>query len=435
MRAARRKWLIGSAAAVLAAAAGLLWFAHARGWLAPAETWVTGLFHRKEAGGQDMSGMNMPGTDTGSVPSQVPGYAAVTIPDEIQQRIGVTVGTVEKASLEMTVRTVGIVQADERKIDHVHLKTEGWVTKLFVDYTGRVVNKGEPLLAIYSPDFVTTQQQYLDASKSGQSSLADLSRQRLELWDVPADEIKELVSSGKVHNDLTLRSPLTGTVLTKSVFAGQYVMPEKDLYVVADLSTVWVQAKVYEYELPHVVLDQPATVTLPALPGREFTGKIAFIQPTVDEATRTIEVRVELPNPEGLFKPGMFANLVLRHAMGEGLLVPESAVIRSGERDVVFKVESEGRFLPAPIKVGPLQFGDRLQVLEGLMAGDRVSTSANFLIDSESRLRVERGRHARNGHGRPQERRPEGRGHARHGHGRQETSPEIRTGAFGERPA
>jgi Cu(I)/Ag(I) efflux system membrane fusion protein len=312
----------------------------------------------------------------------------VTIPDEIQQRIGVTIGAVEKAPLKMSIRAVGIVQADETKINHVHLKTEGWVTKLSVDYTGQVVKKGDPLLAIYSPDFVTTQQNYRDARKSGQASMADLSRQRLELWDVPAEEIKKLESGGKAPTDLTLRSPLTGTVLTKNAFAGQYVMPKDELYVVADLSTVWVQAKVYEYELPHVELGQPAAVTLTAVPGKEFTGKVAFIQPTVDEATRTAEVRVELPNPKGLFKPGMFANLVIQHTMGDGLLVPASAVIHTGERDIVFKAESENRFLPVAVKIGPFPFGDRFQVLEGLEAGDRVSTSANFLIDSESRLQA-----------------------------------------------
>ncbi|HBI46226.1 MAG TPA: efflux RND transporter periplasmic adaptor subunit [Planctomycetales bacterium] len=386
MKATRRTWFIGSAAAaVLLAVAGGFWFAHSRGWLAPAENWLQSLTRRGGAGGgKDMGGMNMPGGET----SEVPGQAQVTIPDEIQQRIGVTIGAVEKAPLKMSIRAVGIVQADETKINHVHLKTEGWVTKLSVDYTGQVVKKGDPLLAIYSPDFVTTQQNYRDARKSGQASMADLSRQRLELWDVPAEEIKKLESGGKAPTDLTLRSPLTGTVLTKNAFAGQYVMPKDELYVVADLSTVWVQAKVYEYELPHVELGQPAAVTLTAVPGKEFTGKVAFIQPTVDEATRTAEVRVELPNPKGLFKPGMFANLVIQHTMGDGLLVPASAVIHTGERDIVFKAESENRFLPVAVKIGPFPFGDRFQVLEGLEAGDRVSTSANFLIDSESRLQA-----------------------------------------------
>ena len=337
-----RRWLLWSAAAaMLAAAAAGLWFAYARGWLAPAETWATGIFHRKEAGGTDasgmnMPGMNMPGVSTGQT-SAVPGYTEVTIPYQVQQRIGVTLGTVEKAPLEMTVRTVGIVQPDETKVDHVHLKTEGWITKVFVNYTGQEVKENEKLLAIYSPEFVTTQETYLNDRKIDRS-LAALDRQRLKLWDVPDDEIKDLESSGKARTELTLRSPLTGTVLTKNAFAGQYVMPEKDLYVVADLSTVWVQAKVYEYELPHIELGRPVSVTFTAYPDRPpFPGKVAFIQPTVEEPARTVEVRVELKNPDGLFKPGMYANLVIHHTMGEGLLVPDSAVIRTGERDIVLQ--------------------------------------------------------------------------------------------------
>jgi len=391
MTNSRRRWLIWSTVAVtLLVVAGLLWFAHARGWLAPAETWAAGLFHRKEAGGQDMGGMDMGGMDMGSNSSSaVPDHEEMSIPYAVQQRIGVTVGRVEEAPLRMSVRTVGIVRPDETRIAHVHLRTEGWVQKLFVDYVGQPVKKGDPLLSIYSPQFVTTEQEYLDARKSGQSSLAGLARQRLELWDVPADDIKEIEESGKPKTNLTLRSPLTGTVLTRNAFEGQYVTAEKELYTVADLSTVWVQAKVYEYELPHVEIGQPASVTLPALPGQEFTGKVAFIQATVDEPARTVEVRVELANPEGRFKPGMFANLVIQHTMGTGLLVPASAVLRTGDRDIAYKAESEGRFIPVEVKVGAMRFEDgRFQVLEGLKAGELVATSADFLIDSESRLRV-----------------------------------------------
>jgi Cu(I)/Ag(I) efflux system membrane fusion protein len=157
---------------------------------------------------------------------------------------------------------------------------------------------------------------------------------------------------------------------------------------VADLSTVWVQAKVYEYELPHVQQGMPAAVTLPAEPGREYAGKVVFIQPTVEPTTRTAQVRVDLPNPDGRFKPNKFANVVIRHDIGTGLLVPASAVIRTGERDIAFCVQSPGKFIPAEVEISPLQFGGRFQVLGGLQAGDRVVSSADFLIDSESRLRA-----------------------------------------------
>jgi Cu(I)/Ag(I) efflux system membrane fusion protein len=157
---------------------------------------------------------------------------------------------------------------------------------------------------------------------------------------------------------------------------------------VADLSTVWVQAKVYEYELPHVELGQPVSVTLPALPDQKLTGKVVFIQPTVEEATRTVQVRVELPNPKGLLKLGMFANVEIQHTMGKGLLVQTSAVIRTGERDIAFHVMSSDHFMPVEVKISAFKFGDHFHVLEGLKAGDKVVTSANFLIDSESRLRI-----------------------------------------------
>ncbi len=235
---------------------------------------------------------------------------------------------------------------------------------------------------------MTTQQEYLNARQANQQSLEELARQRLELWDVPPELIEELGKTGRPKRALTLESPRTGTVLEKNVLEKEYITPQKELYVLADLSTVWVQAKVYEYELPHVELKQPATVTLPALPEQKFTGKIVFVQPTVEESTRTVQVRIELPNEKGLLKPGMFANVEIQHTMGEGLLVPTSAVIRTGERDIAYRVGSQGKVVPVEVKVSSFLFGDRFHVLEGLKAADRVVTSANFLIDSESRLRV-----------------------------------------------
>jgi Cu(I)/Ag(I) efflux system membrane fusion protein len=404
-RSGRLFWLVILPLALAGTGAGL-WYAYQQGWPESAYDWahhrLTGHGNGEGSAGHggmpgmpgmpgiNMPGMDIPGMDMGAKaePSDVPDHAVVVLPEGLQQRLGVTVGSVEDAPLTMTVRTVGIVQADETKVSHVHLKTEGWVNQVFVGYTGQKVQKGEPLLSIYSPQFVATQQEYLNARKGEQTELARLARQRLELWDVPADEIAELDKAGKVQTYLKLRSPLGGTVLAKNVFAGQYVKPENDLYVVADLGTVWVQAKVYEYELPHVALGHPAAITLAALPGKTFHGKVVFVQPTVEEATRTVQVRVELANPDGLLRPGMFAHAVITHDMGTGLLVPDSAVIRTGEQDIAFRAEKDHRFVPVLVKVGPLRFGDRFQVLDGLKAGDRVVTSANFLIDSESRLRL-----------------------------------------------
>jgi len=175
-------------------------------------------------------------------------------------------------------------------------------------------------------------------------------------------------------------------VLEKKAFEGQYVMPQGEIYVVADLSTVWVQAKIYAYELPHIELGMPASVSFPSLPMRQFTGKVVFVDPVVDEMSRTVQVRVELPNPGGEMRPGMFGDILITHAMGSGLTVPTSAVIRTGERDIVFRAVSADRFVPVQVKISPLQFEDRFEIVEALKAGDRVVTSANFLIDSESRL-------------------------------------------------
>lgn len=403
MPAARSKWLARSAALVVAAGLGAgLWYAHGRGWLEPAyarvREWAakSGQAKTGEGGmGMDMPGMDMGPEAGGATSSGVPGHAAVVVEPGLQRRIGVTVGRVERAPLRMSVRAVGIVRPDETKVAHIHLRTEGWVEKLSVAFTGQVVRKGDPLLSIYSPEFLRTQLDFVTAKRSertralagAQNSLADLSLRKLGLLDVPAQELKELERTGTPRDTLTLRSPLSGTVLEKNVFEKEYVTPERELYVVADLSSVWVQAKVYEYELPHVELGQPATVTVAALPGVEFSGKVVFVQPVVEEATRTIQVRVELPNRDGRLKPGMFADIVIAHTMGEGLLVPTSAVIRTGERDIAFRVEQDERFVPAEVEISPVKFGDRFHVLKGLDAGDRVVTSANFLIDSESRLR------------------------------------------------
>ena len=411
MATLQTKWLGWLAALLVLAAIGTgLWYVHAHGYFKSAVAWMPHLFAKQGAGKSDPGkmdkmDMNMPGMDmssTGRAPfpttSGVPGHAEVTIPGEVQQRIGVTVGKVEEGPLRMSVRTVGIVQPDESKMSRVHLRTEGWVRELFVSYTGQQVKKGDKLLSIYSPQFVTTQVEFLNARQAatgtGEKSLAQLARQRLELWDVPPEEITELERTGRPKTYLTLRSRISGTVLAKNVYLDQYVTPQTELYELANLSTVWVQAKVYEYELPHIEEGQPATVTTAALPGREFTGKVVFVQPTVQEPTRTTEVRVELSNRDGQLKPGMFTQVIIQHTMGNGLLVPSTAVIRTGERVIAYRVAAPGKFLPVEIQISPFRFenphgqGGRFQVLQGLHAGEEVVTSADFLIDSESRLRV-----------------------------------------------
>jgi len=338
-----------------------------------------------------MPGMKMPKAADAAEKSSLPGFAEISITGEVQQRIGVTTGRAEETPLTMKIRAVGIVRPDETKVAHIHLKTEGWVEKLFVAFTGQKLNKGDPMLSIYSPAFYAAQREFLTALRSARSNpdqqaVAETARQRLELWDVPQDAIDALEKTGKPARSLIMRTPISGTVLEKKTFEGQYAMPQAELYVVADLSTVWMQARIFEYELLHVEIGMPATVSFPSLPMQKFVGKVVFIDPVVDEMSRSVQVRVELPNPKGEFRPGMFGQILLTHGMGNGLTVPTSAVIRTGERNIAFRVVSPGRFVPVQVKISPLQFEDRFQVLEGLKAGDEVVTSANFLLDSESRL-------------------------------------------------
>jgi Cu(I)/Ag(I) efflux system membrane fusion protein len=356
--------------------------------------------------GSSMPGMNMPatGNDASTKPDTAPqadrppkGFANVVISPEVQQRIGVAVGKVEETPLTMNIRAVGIVRPNETKVEHIHLKTEGWIRNLFVSFTGQKVQAGDPLLSIYSPAFLAAQGEFLAALRSAKASLeasadrqllAETARQRLELWDIPKDEIDKLEKTGKAIRFLTLRSPISGTVLEKKAFAGLYVNADTELYIVGDLSTVWVQAKVYQYELPHLELGMPATVSFPWPVMQQMVGKIVFIDPVVDEMTRTVQVRIELPNKDGQLKPGMFADVSLSHEMGVGLTVPTSAIIRGGQHDVAFLATPGDKFVPVQVQISPVQFGDRFQILDGLKAGDVVATSANFLIDSESRLQA-----------------------------------------------
>ena len=342
-----------------------------------------------------MPGMEMPGMKMAmGEPSQVPGHGIVKISAERQQLIGVRKGRVESGSLLMSIRAVGSIEPDQMRVTRLHARIKGWVTKETVNFVGQNVQRGDRLLEIYSPDLLATQQEYVIALQhlespgtlKVQQHLAQSSLRRLELMGVASEELAELKKTKEPHETLTLRSPVTGRVLERNVLEGSYVEPATELYQIADLSVVWLQAKIYEYELPHIELNQPVTVTLLAEPGEEFRGKVAFIEPIVQELTRTVKVRVEIENPKDLLKPGMYANLQIEHDMGSGLLIPESAVLRTGDRSLAFRALPEGRFEPVAIELGG-RFGDRMQVLSGLQEGDEIVVSAGFLIDSESRLK------------------------------------------------
>jgi Cu(I)/Ag(I) efflux system membrane fusion protein len=327
-------------------------------------------------------------------PLVLPGYTVVEITPERQQRIGVRTGKVVRDRLVMSIRAVGIIEPDQTKLARIHTRISGWVTKVHVNFVGKEVSKGEPLLELYSPDLLQTQQDYLNALEMWEAQgkqelhrrLMDASRRRLELWGVSDKEIQELTKTRKARETLLLRAPISGRVLDRAVQEGSYVEPAADLYKIADLSVVWLQAKLYEYETPHVEIGQPALVTLPSQPDVRVQGQVSFVEPVFQEATRTVKVRVAIDNARDQFKPGMYADLLLEHDMGEGLLVPESGLLRTGERNLAFRVLPGHRFEPVEVTLGS-RFKERWEVKAGLKEGDEVVTSAAFLIDAESRLK------------------------------------------------
>ena len=272
----------------------------------------------------------------------------VQISPERQQLIGVKIGTVEIKPLEKVIRTVGRVDYDEKRLTTISPKIGGWIEDLYVDFTGKFVKQGDPLFTIYSPELVSTQEEYLLAIQAKKSlskspfpevassgnSLAESAKRRLKLWDINDDQIKTLEETGQAKKTLTLYSPFSGIVLEKAAYKGMNVMPGVALYKLADLSVVWLYADVYEYELPFIRLGQQATVQLSYLPGEAFTGKAIYIYPSLDPSTRTAKVRFELPNPHGKLKPEMYANVEIKVHLGSKLAVPEGAIIDTGIRQI-----------------------------------------------------------------------------------------------------
>ena len=324
----------------------------------------------------------------------------VQISPERQQLIGVKIGTVEMKSLEKVIRTVGRFDYDEQRIGTVSPKIGGWIEDLYVDFTGKFVNQGEPLLTIYSPELVSTQEEYLlalrakkDLAKSpfgevalSGDSLAESARRRLKLWDISDDQIKALEETGQPKKTLTLYSPFSGFVLEKVAYKGMSVMPGMALFKLADLSVIWLYADIYEYELPFIRLGQQASVHVTYITGEVFTGKIIYIYPSLNPETRTAKVRLELPNSHGKFKPEMYANVEIKVHLGQRLTVPEGAIIDTGVRQMAIIDKGDGYFEPREVNVGG-KVDDDYEVIKGLKPGERVVTSANFLIDSESKLK------------------------------------------------
>lgn len=328
----------------------------------------------------------------------------IEIPPDKQQLIGVKTVAVTVRPLQKVIRTVGRVEYDERRLATVNTKVEGWIEKLHVDYTGRQVRKGEPLAEIYSPELIATQQEFLNvlrwARQSGNTknenirkmltadadSIINGARQRLRLWDISDEQIKKIEESEKPIRTLTIYSPVDGYVVQKMAVQGMRVMPGEKLFDVADLTTLWVVADLYEYELPLVTVGQKARITLSYFPGREILSTIEYVYPALSGETRTAKVRFSVPNPGGQVKPQMLTNVELKIDMGKRLAVPDDAVIDTGTRQVVYVDRGEGNFEPREVLLGLRTEGFR-EVIQGLRAGEKVAASATFLIDAEAQLK------------------------------------------------
>jgi multidrug efflux pump subunit AcrA (membrane-fusion protein) len=325
----------------------------------------------------------------------------VTINPTMVQNIGVKTEVVKRRSLSREIRTIGRLTYDERLIHHMHTKYGGWIEKLYVDFTGQEVNKNDALLDIYSPELVTTQEELILALKHqeslkgsafpeisrGATGLVNSTLKRLELFDVPEHQIADLIKNQKVSKTMHLHSHVKGFVVKKNVFHGMHVQPGMTLYRIADLSNIWVIVDVYEYEVPWVKLGQEAEMNLSYFPGKKFKGKVTFIDPILDSKSRTLKVRMEFPNPGGDLKPEMYANVTLKSEVARNkMTIPEEAVIYAGDKTMAIVQNSSGTFDSRELDLGVKTQG-YVQVLKGLKEGEKVVTSSNFLIDSESRLK------------------------------------------------
>ena len=317
------------------------------------------------------------------------------------QNIGVRTARASRQTLSQGIRAVGRVAYDEERIVRLHPKTEGWIEAMSVDKTGQWVKKNTDLLSIYSPQLVASQQEYVLALKNlevlkkspiedirrGAEELVNSSRERLKLLDVPEHQLHDLTHTHEIKKSLHIHTPAAGIVIEIGAREGQYVTPATQLYMIADLSKVWVYADIYEYELPWVREGDPVEMRLAGVPGKVFKGHLAFIYPYAEAKTRTIKVRLVFDNVELLLKPDMFAEVTIQAGRRqEALVIPAEAVVRSSAGDRVFVVQGDGRFEPRTVRLG-LASNGHIEIREGLAEGEEVVTSAQFLIDSESNLR------------------------------------------------
>jgi len=353
------------------------------------------------ASAQDAGAPPAPQTSDADAGAPATALAPVQLDYRRRQLIGLQLATVVEAPLVDRIDTTGTIVADERLQGYVQTRFAGWIRRVFVDQTYQYVRRGQTLFTIYSPDLASTEREYvlaranaarLDSSPvedvaAGASSLTAAALDRLSQWGVPAREIARLKRTGRALDEIEIDSPMAGYIVDRAALPNMYAQPETRLYTIAALSDVWVYAAVFQDRIAEVRAGDPVSISIDSYPGRVFAGRVDFIWPAMDEATRTVKVRCVLPNPQAVLKPGMFVRAELQPALGRGLVIPDTGVLRTGRHNVAFIDRGAGYLQPVEVQLGA-HLGDRFVVLGGLKEGERIVSSANFLIDSESQLQA-----------------------------------------------
>jgi Cu(I)/Ag(I) efflux system membrane fusion protein len=336
-----------------------------------------------EAGTQSMEGMSgmegMKGMETGGDSAGVP------LDRVMADRLGIAFARAAVRSLGRETRVVGTLTYAEPRRAYVSSRVMGWVERLYADYMGKPVQKGDPLLALYSPDLVSAQEEYLSARRLGDKSLTAAATRRLSLWNIPQDQIDSLEQTGEARRTIVLRAPMSGEIAEKMVTEGQAVQAADNLFLIADRSVLWADLSVFEMDARSVRAGSPVEVTIDAVPGKTYEGRVTFIHPTVDEKTRTLTARAEVVNKDGALRPGMYATALIRRPTARALTVPIEAVLPTGAQNLVFVNRGDGRFVPRTVAVG-MRSDSLVEIVNGLKPGDEVIASAAYLLDSESNL-------------------------------------------------
>jgi RND family efflux transporter MFP subunit len=341
--------------------------------------------------------------DSAASPAETP-LAPIQLSPQRMQSIGVKIGKVESKTLNDEIRSYGNVQPNERRFAYVQTRFAGWIRQVYADATGDFIRKGQPLFTIYSPDLVATEREYLLAKKTagslqqsavsgvadGATSLIAAARARLQQFDIPEGEIAKLDETGEAITDLTFYSPASGYITERNALPNMYVQPDTKLYAIADLSDVWVLAQIFQNDAGRIKPGDPTEVTLDAYPGQVFKGKVDYLLPQLDAATRTLPVRLVFSNPDLRLRPGMYVNVTLKLPLGRQIVVPDSAVFHSGVKNLIFTYTGDGNIAPREVEIGS-HVGDQFVITKGIKAGEQIVTSANFLIDSEAQLQAAAG--------------------------------------------